>query len=72
MAANKRIEKLLNQKNKIERELKDMQLKCQHNKRSIKQVALGEGSQMSTRWVCDNCASVIGYPSEKEIEKYLK
>jgi hypothetical protein len=72
MAANKRVEELLNQKHTIERELRMMQDKCSHTERSIKQVTLGEGCQTSTRWVCDECALVVGYPSEVELKKYLK
>ena len=72
MAANKRVEKLLNQKNKIERGLRMMQESCCHTKRTIKQVTLGEGCQTSTRWVCNECSAVVGYPSEVELEKYLK
>ena len=72
MAANKRVEELLNQKHKIERELRMMQENCSHTERAIKQVTLGEGCQMSTRWVCDNCSLVVGYPSEVELKKFLK
>ena len=71
MAANKRVEKLLDQKNKIERELKMMQESCSHTKRAIKQVTLGEGCQTSTRWICNECSAVVGYPSEVELKKYL-
>ena len=71
MAANRKVEILLNQKNKIERELRELQESCNHSKRTIKQVTLGEGCQTSTRWVCDECASVVGYPSEVELKKYL-
>ena len=71
MAANRKVEKLLNQKSKIERELRMIQDACVHTKRTIKQVTLGKGSQTSTRWVCDQCAAVVGYPSEVEINKYL-
>jgi|TARA_R110000851_G_scaffold37533_1_gene96897 hypothetical protein len=72
MAANKRVEKLLDQKSKIERELRMMQENCSHSERAIKQVTLGEGCQTSTRWVCNECSAVVGYPSEVELEKYLK
>ena len=71
MAANKQIEKLLSQKHKIERELKVMQESCSHTKRTIKQVTLGEGCQTSTRWICNECSAVVGYPSEVELKKYL-
>jgi hypothetical protein len=72
MAANKRVEKLLDQKSKIERELRLMQDKCMHTSRTIKQVTLGEGCQTSTRWVCNGCSLVVGYPSEEELKEYLK
>jgi len=49
-----------------------MQESCCHTKRTIKQVTLGEGCQTSTRWVCNECSAVIGYPSEVELKKYLK
>ena len=71
MAANRKVERLLNQKSKIERELREMQEKCSHPRRTIKQVTLDAGCQTSTRWVCDECASVVGYPSEVELKKYL-
>ena len=72
MAANTKVERLINQKNKIERELRMMQEICNHNERAIKQVTLGKGCQISTRWVCNDCSAVIGYPSEVELKKYLK
>ena len=71
MAANRKVEKLLNQKNKIERELRELQQNCNHPQRTIKQVTLGEGCQTSTRWVCDECAAVVGYPTEFELNKFL-
>ena len=71
MATNRKVEKLLSQKNKIERELREIRENCNHTQRTIKQVTLGEGCQTSTRWVCDNCAQVVGYPTKKELKKFL-
>ncbi len=71
MSTNRKVEKLLSQKNKIERELRKIRDNCNHSKQTIKQVTLGEGSQTSTRWVCDNCAQVVGYPNESELKKFL-
>ena len=48
-----------------------MQENCNHPQRTIKQVTLDAGCQTSTRWVCDECAAVVGYPSEEELKKYL-
>ena len=72
MAASRKVERLLNQKSKIERELRMIQETCIHTKRTIKQVTLDAGCQTSTRWVCDNCSAMTGYPSEEELKKYLK
>jgi len=72
MAANRRIEDLINQRNKIDRELRVMQSECNHIEQTIKQVTLGEGCQTSTRWVCCECAAIIGYPSGYELNKFFK
>jgi len=71
MANNRKVEKLLSEKNKIERELRNIRDNCNHSKQTIKQVILGEGCQTSTRWVCDECAAVVGYPNESELKKFL-
>ena len=72
MAANRKVEKLLSQKNKIERELREIRAKCSHTQQTIKQVLLGEGNQVSTRWVCDECAAPVGYPTQFELNKFLR
>ena len=64
MANNKKVEKLLDQKNKIEGELN-------HTQRTIKQIQLGEGMLTDARWVCDDCKSIVGYPSKFDINKFL-
>jgi len=71
MANNRKVEKLLSEKNKIERELRNIRDNCNHSKQTIKQVILGEGCQTSTRWICDECAAVVGYPNESELKKFL-
>ena len=71
MANNRKVEKLLSEKNKIERELRNIRDNCNHSKQTIKQVILGEGCQTSTRWICDECAAVVGYPNERELKKFL-
>tara|TARA_R100000008_G_scaffold66286_1_gene43293 strand:+ start:816 stop:1076 length:261 start_codon:yes stop_codon:yes gene_type:complete len=72
MTPNRKVEKLLNQKNKIDRELREIREKCNHYQQTIKQVILGEGNQVSTRWVCDECAAVVGYPTDYELNKFLR
>ena len=71
MVNNKKVEKLLNQKNKIESELRTIRKDCNHTQKTIKQIQLGEGMLTETRWVCEDCASVVGYPSKFETNKFL-
>jgi hypothetical protein len=71
MANNKKGENLLSQKNKIESELREIRKECNHTQKTIKQIQLGEGCQTSTRWVCDDCKLVVGYPPKLEIDIFL-
>ena len=71
MRANRKVEKLLDQKNKIERELREIRAKCNHTQRSIKQVPRGEGMLTDTRWVCDDCKALVGYPTQFEMDKFF-
>jgi hypothetical protein len=71
MANNRKVEKLLNQKNKIESELRKIREECSHTQRTVKQIPRGEGRQTDTRWVCDECAKTVGYPSQFDIDKFL-
>jgi hypothetical protein len=71
MANNKKVEKLLDQKNKIEGELRKIRKECNHTQKTIKQIQLGEGMLTDTRWVCDDCKSIVGYPSKFDINKFL-
>jgi hypothetical protein len=71
MANNKKVEKLLDQKNKIEGELRKIRKECNHTQITIKQIQLGEGMLTDTRWVCDDCKSIVGYPPKLEIDIFL-
>jgi len=71
MAANRKVENLLNQKHKIESELRKIRGECNHTQRAIKQVPRGEGMLTETRWVCNDCAALVGYPSQFEMDKFF-
>ena len=71
MAANKQVNKLLEQKKQIERELKAIRDVCMHSSQSLKQVHIREGSQSDTRWVCNECELIQGYPTTIELSKFL-
>jgi RNase P subunit RPR2 len=71
MAANRTVNKLLDQRKQIDGELKSIRSECAHYNQSIKQVHIREGSQADTRWVCDECGSIQGYPDKLELDKFL-
>ena len=76
MTPNKPVNKvdgLLSARLKIEKEIEDIQKKCKHPTKSIKQVQERLGtSTLVTRWVCDSCSQIIGIPNDDEMQNYLK
>ena len=69
-ADRRRVDKLLSDKWKIERELEQIQAECKHSKQVIKQVA--DGTSSSPRHVCASCGSPLGYLSPEQAKEFLK
>ena len=68
-----KVEGLFSARRKIEKEIEDIQKKCKHPTKSIKQVQERLGiSTLVTRWVCDGCSQIIGIPNDDEMQNYLK
>ena len=68
-----KVEGLLSTRRKIEKEIEDIQKKCKHPTKSIKQVQERlDTSTLVTRWVCDSCSQIIGIPNDNEMKNYLK
>ena len=68
-----KVEGLFSARRKIEKEIEDIQKKCKHPTKSIKQVQERLGtSTLVTRWVCDSCSQIIGIPNDNEMKNYLK
>ena len=68
-----KVEGLFSARRKIEKEIEDIQKKCKHPTKSIKQVQERlDTSTLVTRWVCDSCSQVIGIPNDDEMQNYLK
>ena len=66
------IDDLFSKKQKIEKQINDLQKNCKHIKETIKSVRENEaGSNSVIRWVCNNCGSITRYPTQEEIFKYL-
>ncbi len=72
MKSNK-VSTLIKEKQKIENKIEGIQKKCPHFNKSIKLVRERlDSTTVVIRYVCDVCLLSIGYPSEKEIKKFLK
>ena len=61
-------DRLTNKISECQRELKKLQQKCSHKKKEIKFINLNEG----VRWVCQDCKSLIGWPTQFELKKWSK
>ncbi len=73
MGKPQKVATLLGERQKIEKEIEELQRSCEHRTKSIKSVRERlDSTAMVIRYVCDECLLSIGYPSEKEIQKYLK
>jgi len=72
MGKSQKVANLLEKRQKIEKEIRDLQRSCQHLTKSIKSVRERLDSQtMVIKYVCDECLLPIGYPNDKEIQNYL-
>jgi len=64
---------LINKRQKIDKEIEDIQKGCPHSSRSIKNVRERlDSTTMIIRYVCDECSRIIGYPSKEATQNYLK
>tara|TARA_R110001592_G_scaffold97997_1_gene280251 strand:- start:1312 stop:1548 length:237 start_codon:yes stop_codon:yes gene_type:complete len=72
MGKSQKVANLLGEKQKIEKEIEDLQRSCKHPTKSIKFTRERlDSTIMVIRWVCNKCLSPIGYPSKKEIQNFL-
>ena len=64
---------LLDKKHKIEKEIEKIQRSCKHPTKSVKSIRERVDTHTFVlRWVCDECFLPIGYPNEKEQNRYFK
>ena len=69
-ANRRRVDKLLSDKWKIDREIEQIQANCKHENTVIKQVA--DESSFAIRRVCESCGHIVGYPSSADTKKFLE
>ena len=73
MGKPQKIARLLGERQKIEKEIEELQRSCKHPTKSIKNVRERlDSTTMVIRWTCDICSSVVGIPNNDELQNYLK
>ena len=73
MGKTPKIATLLMEKQKIEKEIEELQGSCQHQTKSVKNVRERlDSTSMVVRYVCDECSLIIGIPNNDELQNYLK
>ena len=63
------VEKLLDNKRSIDKQIDTIQSACNHNNKVIKMVHIG--SMHEVRWVCEDCSIKLGWPTASESDKFL-
>ena len=73
MGKSQKVAALLGERQKIEKEIEEIQKSCQHTTKSIKNVRERLDSQTTVvRYVCDECSLIIGIPNNDELQNFLK
>jgi len=68
----KKAAKLIEERQKIDKKIEDIQKRCPHFFKSIKSTRERlDSSTTIIRWVCNECSQIVGIPNPKEIKKYL-
>ena len=73
MGKSQKVAALLGERQKIEKEIEEIQKLCQHPTKSIKNVRERlDSTIMVIRWTCDTCSLIVGIPNNNELQNYLK
>lgn len=73
MGNTQKIAILLGERQKIEKEIEELQRSCKHTTKSIKSVRERlDSTTMIIRWTCNTCSSIVGIPNNDELTNYLK
>ena len=64
---------LLGERQKIEKEIENLQKSCQHSTKSVKYVRERlDSTTMVVRYVCDECCLIVGIPNNDKLQNFLK
>jgi hypothetical protein len=72
MEKKEKLRSLVSQKDKITKEIEQIQSECSHSDKHIKFVGDDKGSATKPMWVCKLCEKVLNLPAQKEIETWMK
>ena len=73
MGIFQKITNLFAKKQKVEKEIADLQKSCNHRKKSVRQVRERvDSSSPSIRYICDDCFMVLGYPTQQDKDNFFK
>jgi len=73
MVKKQKVTCLLNERQKIDKKIKDIQEECIHPSKSLKSIKENvDSSLFICRWICDECNSIVGIPNQDELKNYLK
>ena len=73
MGIFQKINNLFAKKQKIEREIENLQKSCKHSKKSVKLTRKNvDSSSPIIRYVCDECLIVLGYPNQQDKDNFFK
>ena len=73
MGKPKKVAKLLEKRQKIEKEIGTLQKSCQHSTKSIKFIRERlDSTTMVVRYVCDECYLIVGIPNNDKLQNFLK
>ena len=73
MWKSNKVADLLNKRQKIDKEIENIQKSCNHSTKTVKSIRKRvDSSILVIRYVCDECLMVLGYPSQQERDNFLK
>lgn len=72
MEEKQKLKNLVHQKNKITKEIEQIQNECSHSEKHIKFVSDDKGSASKPMWVCKLCDKVLNIPTQNEVKDWIE
>ena len=72
MEEKQKLKNLVHQKNKITKEIEQIQNECSHSEKHIKFVSDEKGSASKPMWACKLCDKVLNIPTQNEVKDWIE